>query len=125
MEDHFAIDPTTGVYKFKFPIAGVPFKPRHAYKALVKMAVALLPDEELANYQKLKSWLLDIDDKVDFPVLEVALSFGTIGNSPPFVYGALLRRIDPTDEIPHILFLFSAGSVAVQIDLRSDCPAPL
>jgi hypothetical protein len=41
------------------PVAGVPFKPRNAYKALVKMGVALLSDDELDNYRKPRAWLLE------------------------------------------------------------------
>jgi len=102
------------------PIAGVPFKPRHAYKALCKMAMAMLPEPELGRYQKLRDWLLIVDDEVEFPTLEVAMSFGSIGNAPPLVVGTLLRRAKPTDPLPHLLFVFSAGSVCLQIGLMSD-----
>ena len=56
------------------------------------MGIALLPQEELSNYQRLIAWLLDPDDNLDFPVLEVAMSFGSIGNAPPLAVGSLLRR---------------------------------
>jgi hypothetical protein len=52
-------DPETGNMRLTTPIAAVPFKPRYAYKALCKMALALMPDEELPNYRKLIAWLLD------------------------------------------------------------------
>jgi hypothetical protein len=110
----------TGKVRLTTPIAAVPFKPRFAYKALVKMAVALLPEEELVNYQKLIAWLRDPADTVDFPVLEVGISFGSIGNAPMLAAAQLLRRTNPADVVPHILFLFSAGSVCLQIDLLSD-----
>ncbi len=44
-----------GALQIATPVAGVPFMPRNAYKALVKMAIALLPDEELDNYGKLRA----------------------------------------------------------------------
>ena len=109
-----------GKLKFKLPIAGVPFRPRHAYKALSKMGFALLPDTELCNYQRLRSWLLNRDDTEEFPNLEVCMSFDWIGNAPKFAMGTLLRRVSPTDITPHILFIFCAGSVCFQIDLMSD-----
>jgi hypothetical protein len=109
-----------GILRMTMPVANVPFKPRRAYKALVKMGVALLPDEELNHYTKLRAWLLDIDDKVDFTNLDVGLSFASVGNAPPVAVGTLLRRIDPDDLVPHILFIFSAGSICLQIDLMSD-----
>jgi hypothetical protein len=84
------------------------------------MAVSLLPDYELANYQQLRAWLLDVDDKEDFPNLAVAMSFASVGNAPALVVGTLLRRVDPLDLVPHILFLVSAGSLCFQIALMSD-----
>jgi hypothetical protein len=59
-------------------------------------------------------------DTEDFPVLEVGISFASIGNAPPIAAGQLLRRINSTDFVPHILFIFSAGSVCLQLDLMSD-----
>ena len=115
-----AIDPASGRLRMEMPIAGVPFKPRHAYKALCKMAIAMLPESELGRYQKLRDWLLIVDDEVEFPILEVAMSFGSIGNAPPLVVGTLLRRAEPTDPLPYLLFVFSAGPVCLQIALMSD-----
>jgi hypothetical protein len=48
------------------------------------------------------------------------MSFGSIGNAPPLVSGTLLRRVKLDDVVPHILFIFCAGSVCFQIDLLSD-----
>ncbi|MEJ7597549.1 MAG: hypothetical protein WKG01_06530 [Kofleriaceae bacterium] len=113
-------DERTGNIGLTFPIATESFRPRHAYKALSKMGFSLLPAEEVTNYEQLRAWLLEPDDTIDFPVLEVALSFAMVGNSPEFVSGTLLRRTAPNDIVPHILFVFTAGSVCLQIDLRSD-----
>jgi len=101
-------------------VADDPFRPRYAYKALVKMAIALLPDAEIANYGRLRTWLLDSDDAIEFPHLDVGISFASIGHAPELLIGALLRRSDPEELVPHILFVFSAGSVCFQIDLMSD-----
>lgn len=84
------------------------------------MAFALLPDEEINNYRKLRTWLADINDVEEFPTLECSMSFGTLGNSPPIVSGSILRRIDPKAMIPHLLFIFCAGSICFQMDLLSD-----
>lgn len=115
-----SVDQTSGTIQTTMPIADVKFKPRFAYKALTKMAYALLPDEELKNYKMTRDWLSNIDDNIDFPVLEVALSFSSIGNAPSIVAGTLLRRTDPSSYFPHILFILCAGSICLQIDLRSD-----
>jgi hypothetical protein len=117
--EHMAVG-ADGVIRLKIPVADVRFKPRCAYKALVKMGFALLPEEELPNYEKLRLWLLDADDTIDFPQLEVGLSFASIGNAPPLAVGTLLRRAVPADKIPHIVFGLSIGSICFQIDLMSD-----
>ena len=109
-----------GTLRLNMPVADDPFKPRYAYKALVKMAVALLPDDELANYSRTRAWLLDPGDSLEFPYLDVGISFASIGNAPPLLAGALLRRTNSMDVVPHILFILSAGSVCFQIDLMSD-----
>ncbi|UQR64816.1 hypothetical protein LRP30_05790 [Bradyrhizobium sp. C-145] len=109
-----------GLLRMNMPVADAPFRPRRAYKALVKMGIALLPEEELDHYTKLRAWLLDADDMVDFPNLDVGMSFASVGKAPPIAVGALLRRTNPTDVVPHILFIFSAGSICLQIDLMSD-----
>lgn len=114
------IDPVTGRLHLRVPIAGTPFRPRHAYKALTKMGIALLPDEDIAQYRKSRAWLLDRTEREEFPCLDVGLSFGSVGNAPPLVVGTLLRRVEPADPVPHTLFLFAAGSVCLQIDLMSD-----
>lgn len=120
LKDHVLIDPINGRMNLVTPVAAVPFKPRHAYKALVKMGIALLPNMELANYARLRGWLLDVNDNEDFAYLDVAMSFASIANSPALAAGTLLRRINAKDPIPHILFIFSAGSICLQIELMSD-----
>jgi hypothetical protein len=109
-----------GKMRLRLAIADVRFRPRHAYKALSKMGFALLPEGELPNYQKLKTWLLDTKDDLEFPALEVAMSFASVGRRIPLVSGSLLRRVNPKGWHPHILFIFCAGSVCFQIDLLSD-----
>lgn len=118
--DYISVDPRSRTLKFRMPVAKARFVPRHAYKALCKMGVALLPEEELANYQKLLSWLQDADDQEDFQCLEVVVSYTQIGNPPPLVHGTLIRRIKATEEVPYIVFLLAAGPLCFQIDLMSD-----
>lgn len=118
--EHVFTDPATGNIRMVYPVAGVPFKPRHAYKALVKMAIALLPEDELENYKKLRAWILDPNDNNCCSLLEVGLSFASVGNAPPLAVGVLLRRTEEQDLRPRIVFVFSAGSVCLQIYLRSD-----
>jgi|GEM_PF-716296 len=118
--EHVFRDRATGNIRMIYPVASVPFKPRHAYKALVKMAIALLPEDELDNYKKIRAWILDPNETDYSTLLEVGLSFSAIGNAPPLAVGVLLRRAIDNDVRPRIIFVFSAGSVCLQIYLRSD-----
>lgn len=119
--DHaLRIDPQTGTMRMGLPLPEIPFVPRHAYKALAKMAYALLPPEEIAGYSELRAWLRDPDDKVSLPRLDVLMSLASVGNAPPVVAGVLLRRKEPADLVPHIQSLFLAGSICLQIALMSD-----
>jgi hypothetical protein len=108
------------VIQLRFPVPGVPFRPRLAYKALVKMGYALLPEEELLHFTKLRDWLSDPDDTFEFSCLETGLALGTIGNAPDIVSAALLKRVDPTHQLPYMIFTMCVGSVCLQIDLMSD-----
>lgn len=115
----FGID-KYGAFITSFPVPPIPFKPRLAYKALVKMAYALLPDNELCHYTRLCAWIRDKADTLEFPCLETGLSFGSLGNAPKIISAALLRRANPTDKTPYIVFILCAGSVCLMIDLMSD-----
>lgn len=120
LDEYAPVTPDGRHFELKIPLPPTPFRPRHAYKALVKMGLALVPEELLPHYTRLTRWLQDPVDQVDFNVLEVGLSFGSIGNAPPIVSGALLQRVNDEDEIPYLYFLFCAGSVCAQISLKSD-----
>lgn len=119
-QDHVSIDPATGQFILNMPIAAVPFVPYYAYKAILKMAYALLPESEHKNFECIRRSLLDVDDDLDNSNAEVGLSFASIGNAPPLVCGTLLRRHIPTDPLPHMIFIFTAGSICIQIVLKSD-----
>lgn len=106
--------------RMNVPVEGFKFRPRHAYKALSKIGLALMPDDLLPQYSKLRDWLQMTNDDVEFPILDVGLSFGSIGNAPPVVSAVLLQRVDAQDLVPHIYMLFCAGSVCSQVALMSD-----
>jgi HNH endonuclease len=115
-----SIDPTAQTLELTLPVAAVSFRPRHAYKALCKMGFALLPDDELDRFKLLRGWLLDVNDNVEFCNLEVAMSYASVGQELPMVCGTLLRRRDPTDICPYMLFVLTVGSVCLQVDLMPD-----
>jgi hypothetical protein len=117
------VDPVKGTIRLRIPIAGVPFSPRRAYKALCKMAYALLPDEELGKHELLRTQLLDPQEEGSGEALDLALSMASLGNAPPLATGTLLRRARQDDPAPELLFIFSAGSLCLQINLWSDALA--
>lgn len=117
--DVVSVDPR-GRLVLNMPIAGVPFRPRNAYKALCKIAYGIMPEADLPHYDKLRRWLQTPDDGLHFPFLDVGLSTGSVGNAPPLAVATLLRRVNPRDVVPNLLFILCAGSVCLQIDLMSD-----
>lgn len=119
-ENAFRLKPSTDEMILRIPIAGVPFRPRHAYKALCRMALAIMPEEYLPKYETMRKWLLDRKECELDHILDVAISFGSIGNAPPVAAGILLKRTDPDGVGPELLFQFCAGSVCLQINLRGD-----
>ena len=113
-------DPASGLVRVTIPVTGDKFVPLLAYRALCKMGLALMPDEELKNFKKLTRWIGDTGDGREITPLEVGASFASVGNAPPVVAGTLLRRRDPSDAVPYMMFIFCAGSICLQIRLRPD-----
>lgn len=116
----FQASPDGRYVKYEIPVENFKFRPRHAYKALSKIGLSLLPVDLLPQYSRLLDWLQKPDDQLDFPVLEVGLSFGSVGNAPKTVSAVLLQRVESADPIPHIYLIFCAGSVCAQLALMSD-----
>ena len=117
---HPMIDPITKRLTLRFPIEGDRYKPRYAYKALLKIAISLLPESELINFSDTTACLGTLD-AVPHPFpMKLGFSHAYIGNAPPVLAGTLLRRTDDNLQIPYMLFIFVAGSVCFQIWLHSD-----
>ncbi len=119
-DDLVHIDPNTGLLRVRMPIDGDKFIPRYAYKALLKMALALLPKHELNQFSKAVNCLKSQNETPHKGRLQVGFSYSYIGNSPPLLVGTLLRRKDDKARIPYLLFVFLAGSVCFQIWVKSD-----
>lgn len=96
------------------------FRPRLAYKALVKMGISILPEAELQHFRRLIGWLQAPEDTEAFPFLDVGFSFASVGNAPRFVRGTLLRRKADKGPVPYMIFMFAAGSACWQLDLMPD-----
>jgi len=107
------------VLKFRIPVTGDMFVPLYAYKALLKIALSLLPENELHRYKKAKE-SLQAENIQLFSELRVGFSYTYIGNAPPTLGGALIRRREDNTTIPYMIAIFHAGSVCFQIALHSD-----
>ena len=119
VSEHFGVNLKTGELVFRIPGGTERFVPAKAYKVLIKMAVAMLPGDELANFTKITAWLGSADDDL-LPHMIVGISFSIIGNSPPLLAAALLRRTSENRDTPYMLFVTTMGSVCLQIVLKAD-----
>lgn len=117
--DHIGFDASTGELVLSIPAGADRFVPARAYKALVKMAVELLPVEELTRFSKIIAWLSGPDEDL-LPNMVVGLSIANLGNAPPLLSAALLRRLDHRQDSPSTIFVTTMGSVCLQIVLWSD-----
>ena len=113
-------DSATGLLRLVMPIEGDHFVPLHAYKALVKIGVSLLPTTKLPKFSEVISSLSELNDMPHAGHSIVGLSYAYAGNSFPMCSGILLRRKDIRAHAPYMIFLLLAGPVCCQICLRSD-----
>ncbi|MDR4514404.1 hypothetical protein [Nitrosomonas sp.] len=120
LENVVGIDSRTGVVRLQIPIEGDKFVPLYAYKALTKIAIALLPEDELHRFRRTIESLQSRDMKPAIGPLQVGFSYGYVGNAPPTLAGSLIRRREEYASIPYVIAIFVAGSVCFQIWLRSD-----
>lgn len=117
---HSVIKKNNELLRFRIPIDGDKFVPRYAYKAILKIALSLLPVKELCLYRQNLECLQEIDDAPgDYP-LRVGFSYASIGNAPPTIGCIILQRKNDSDPIPYIIAMFQAGSVCFQIAPRSE-----
>lgn len=114
------VNQATGMLRLTMPVEGGMFVPRYAYKALTKIGLSMLPNDELARFQKAIASLQDQEADPHRGPLQVGFSYAYVGNAPPALAGTLLRRSDVSAPTPYMIFLLMAGSVCFQIWLRSD-----
>lgn len=108
------------ILTFYIPVGREKFIPRYAYKALLKIALSLLPFEKLHLFQRSLKCLQKNDEIPGEYLLQVGFSHAYIGNAPPTLAGAVLQRNNENDPLPYVVSIFQAGSVCFQIALRSD-----
>jgi hypothetical protein len=97
------------------------FRPLAAYKALVKMALAVMPSDEAARCKHLFRWVLEEELRDLQPraaPLLVACEFiaGPIPNDA-FAYGLLRRKLGAPDDSPFLIFFLQFANQVFQIFL--------
>jgi len=121
-QDHVQFSPGSPIITFVTPTGAERFKPLLAYKALAKMALAIMPSDELTSHRALVDWLLAADTVPTWSAI-VGLSFGSVGNAPSLAAAALLRRSAPATPLPNLVFVLSIGSLCFQIFIPNE-PLP-
>lgn len=114
------INQATGELYLRMPVEGDLFIPLYAYKALMRIALSIMPQAELGHFAGALACLRRREDPPPSGSMRLGFSFSHVGNAPPALAGALLRRKSPTDLTPYMVAIFAAGNVCFQIWLRSD-----
>lgn len=97
-----------------------PYVPRLAYKSLVKMALSILPYEELEFFEETFHWL-SLDDTTE-KLVETS-SFRCISSFYPgplpfdFVVAFLARRKEDSLIVPYMTFFLATGNISFQIHI--------
>lgn len=94
-----------------------PYRKRSAYKCLVKMAIAIMPDCELINFEPTLNWLCKNpeDDTLKTNILLCLRSRSA--TSLPAIDACLLRRIDSNALVPYMTFFIAFYNFSFQIFL--------
>jgi hypothetical protein len=121
-DEILSYDPRSGKAQGRY--TPQPYRPRGVYKALLKMALTVMPAAELGNFQRALKWLLApgleqdaVSDGLGF------LCFKSFTSGPlpyPYPIIALYRRKPGVKDCPYASFLISYGNTTLQIFLPSE-----
>jgi hypothetical protein len=98
-----------------FAFDSQPFVPVRVLKCFAKMALALMPPEELKNFPKTMKWILERDDAVGMNHVRGA---GCYVYLMPIIFPrpwvTLLHRVTTDTPLPYMLILLGNGSLTLQ-----------
>lgn len=100
-----------------------PYTPVAVLKAFVKMALSLLPEEELPNFQSAMSWVRNTNHQVGFVKTDsFPVCYTFVPGKDPFenIAVILLRRRADNLPVPYVTFVLRCGNEAFQIIIP--CP---
>ena len=101
------------------PTANELFVPRFAYKALVKVGLAILPDDFLQSHSMLLRWVGSKEEKEDFPFLDVTIRLDSLTKAPPIVAATVLEP-EQQSAGTDLVLVVTAGSICWQLALKAD-----
>jgi len=118
-EENLDFDQTSGVLTVKQIMPT--FIPIAVYKCFVKMAMTLMPDEELINFEDTLSWINEEDHKTSiFSFKHLWLLHGNVQTTERFtgISALLVKRRENTDRTqPFMMFRLTYGTSIFQIPL--------
>jgi hypothetical protein len=91
-----------------------------AQKAMAKVALAIMPKEELSSFEDAIEWVSNPDHDFDAPLLRgLGGYFHRVADPSPRPWVALARRTDDLAPMPYMLVFLGTGEIVAQI------PVPL
>ena len=92
-----------------------PYQKRAAFKCLTKMALAIMPEDELVNFKQTLDWVNSEDDKLITDALYCFRSRSI--KSLHAIDAVLLKRVNNTNSIPYATFYIAFYNFTFQIFL--------
>lgn len=104
-----------------FTLKRDPYTPVGVLKAFMKIGLTLLPEDEIANFPHLMTWIQDTDHSREFAESCPLIYTFQPGPRPNDVIAAiLLRRKQAFDDLPYLYLVLGYGNEAYQIQLPSE-----
>jgi hypothetical protein len=92
-----------------------PYVPVRVLKCLAKMAIAIMPDEELPHFELTRKWLLEKDDKKGLNKIRGIGCYKYLLRVPyPHPWVALMRRRNDDTPLPYMMVLFGVSNLLLQ-----------
>ncbi|GAA0189605.1 HNH endonuclease [Cupriavidus pauculus] len=98
-----------------------PYRPIAVLKTFVKMALSVMPDDELPNFSETLDWLMEArtgDEIIQVPSAEWLVAASTPASS--LAIHLLTRKPDAPDRVPYAFLLLSYGMQRFQVNVP--CP---
>lgn len=97
-----------------------PYIPQAIYKTFVKMALSVMPSDELKNFKEALQWIQEPDHTKTFmQPLKVLTTFIPGPNKHPEPVVFLLKRKTETNKYPYSIFVVAFGNMIYQIVVPS------